>query len=56
MNETYIGDGVYCTFDGFHFWLYTSNGIEITNKIALEPEVLSNFIAFVKACGVEIND
>jgi hypothetical protein len=39
----YLGDGVYVGFDGYHVWLYTDNGIQVTNKIALEPDVLDNF-------------
>ena len=36
---TYLGDAVYATFDGYQIWLLTTNGIEITNKVALEPYV-----------------
>jgi hypothetical protein len=38
--KDYIGDGVYATFDGFNIVLTTENGIETTNTICLEPEVL----------------
>jgi hypothetical protein len=41
--KMYLGDGVYVGHDEFHVWLYTDNGIEVTNKIALEPEVLAAF-------------
>jgi len=50
MKEAYIGDGVYAQFDGYHIWLYTSNGIEQSDKIALEPEVLANLNNFAKEC------
>ena len=40
VTEMYLGDAVYASFDGYHIWLKTSNGIETTNEIALEPGVL----------------
>lgn len=45
--RTYLGDGVYVHFDGWHLWLTTSNGIHDTNSIALEPvvfEALTNYV------------
>jgi len=39
-TEMYLGDAVYASFDGYHIWLKTSNGITTTNQIALEPGVL----------------
>lgn len=40
-RKTYLGDGVYAEVDGFNIWLYTDNGIEKSDRIALEPAVLS---------------
>lgn len=37
---SYLGDGVYVGHDGFRLWIFTSNGIEDTNFICLEAEVL----------------
>jgi len=39
MNaETYIGDGIYVSFDGWHVWLRTPReGGD--HRIAMEPEV-----------------
>jgi hypothetical protein len=39
MNEIYLGDGAYANVDpsGYGFWVWTSNGIERTNEIFLEP-------------------
>lgn len=45
---TYLGDGVYCQFDGFHFWLWTSDGIKNSDKIALEPETFAALLKFRK--------
>lgn len=39
----YLGDGVYADFDGFGIVLTTEDGIEVTNRIVLEPETLANF-------------
>ena len=35
----YLGDAVYASFDGYQIWLHTSNGINITNNIALDPKI-----------------
>jgi len=44
----YIGDGVYVGFDGYHIWLVTYNGINITNEVALEQPVLTSFIGWLE--------
>ena len=38
IEDTYLGDGVYASYDGYHVWLdlRTQDG----TRIALEPEVL----------------
>jgi hypothetical protein len=46
VTEMYLGDAVYASFDGFHIWLRTSNGEQVTNEIALEPGVLNTFDMF----------
>ncbi len=40
-EQRYIGDGVYAGFDGYSLILETSNGVSITNRVCLEPEVLN---------------
>lgn len=37
--KTYLGDGLYASFDGYHIWLTAENGISIQNKVAIEPAV-----------------
>ncbi len=37
---SYIGDGVYIGHDGFAFWIFTSNGIEDTNFICLDVDMV----------------
>lgn len=45
-NETYIGDGVYASFDGYQVWLRTPRE-DGNHEIALEPPVLAALNAFV---------
>jgi hypothetical protein len=47
-GETYLGDGVYASFDGYQFWLKTSDGVTITNEIALDTHVFAALVAYVK--------
>ena len=39
-TKIYLGDSVYCEFDGHSFVLTTENGFGPSNTIVLEPEVL----------------
>jgi hypothetical protein len=51
-SKSYIGDGVYATFDGYNIWLSTQSG----STIALEPGVfdaLLNYRAGLKAKFLE---
>lgn len=38
-RKDYIGDGVYCDFDGYAFVLTSENGVQILDRIVLEPQV-----------------
>ena len=42
----YLGDGVYAAHDGFGVWLTAENGLEATDAIYLEPEVLAALTRF----------
>jgi hypothetical protein len=44
-NETYLGDAVYASFDGFHVWLRTGDGNN--QHIALEPTVFEALLKYV---------
>lgn len=47
-NKVYLGDGVYATVDDYGVvTLTTENGIETTNRIVLEPEVMRALERFV---------
>lgn len=37
VPDSYLGDAVYASFDGYHIWLKTGNGNN--QQIALEPRV-----------------
>jgi hypothetical protein len=45
-SKDYLGDGVYASFDGWHMWLRTSDGLRVTNEIALEPAVYSALVRY----------
>jgi len=49
-EPTYLGDGVYATFDGYQVWVWTSNGIRESERIALEPEVLDALNRYDAQC------
>ena len=43
-EETYLGDAVYASFDGYQIWLRTDDGNN--QRIALEPLVFLNLLEF----------
>jgi len=45
-NETYLGDGLYASFDGFAIWLRAprENGDHV---VALEPQIFAELIRYV---------
>lgn len=47
MNDEYLGDGVYASFDGYQVWLDT-RAQEPVNRIALEYRTLVALIAYAK--------
>lgn len=46
--KTYIGDGVYAEWNGEQIILTTENGVETTNTIVLEPDVIHALEEFRK--------
>lgn len=47
MEDQYLGDGVYASFDGYHIWLAVNHH---ENKvIAIEPSVLQSLIDYAKS-------
>ena len=52
MDKAYLGDGAYVEFDGFALVLTAEDGIRVTNRVVLEPEVwaaLERFVAGLRA-------
>ncbi len=47
-RKVYLGDGAYAEFDGYDVVLTTENGIEETNRIVLDPDVLSALLRFIE--------
>lgn len=52
VRDTYLGNGVYASFDGFYIWLDTREP-EPVNRIALKPSVLEEFDEFRKQVDLE---
>ena len=47
LND-YLGDGLYVSYDGYHYRLYASDGISTSNEVFLDAGVLNNFIRFLE--------
>lgn len=49
-EKFYLGDGAYAGVDRetMSVWIYTSNGIQITNQVCLEPEVFEALLGWKK--------
>ena len=47
VEKQYVGDGCYAEDTAYGLVLTTSNGIEDTNTIVLEPEVWTALLAYV---------
>lgn len=47
--KRYLGDGVYVQMEGLDTVLTTENGLQETNRIVLEPEVLNNLNEYLQA-------
>lgn len=51
-KKVYLGDGLYYAFDGNGVWLTAENGVSVSNRVYLEPEVLA---AFLKQLGSDFD-
>ena len=54
MKKDYLGDSVYCEFDGYALVLTTNNGEEDSNRIELEPEVIAALERYLTELKKEI--
>ncbi len=50
----YLGDGVYAAYDGYGIELTTNDGISVTNRIYLGPEVFQNLEEYVRRLRNEL--
>ena len=52
-NETYLGDGLYASWDGFSIWLRAprSNG---DHYVALEPQMMRDLIEYARQKGMKL--
>ena len=50
-GSRHIGDGVYASHDGTNIVLETSDGVTVSNRIALEPEVLDGLEKYRRYAG-----
>jgi hypothetical protein len=49
-NATYLGDGVYADFDGYQIWIWTSDGYNFSQRIAIDDYTLEALIEYAKRC------
>ncbi len=47
-DKQYLGDGVYIANDGYHLVLTTENGIETTNTIYMDGNVVASFHRYIE--------
>jgi len=52
----HLGDGAYVEFDGYNIILKANHHEYPTDKVCLEPQVLENFLNFIKRVRNEINN
>lgn len=55
-SKIYLGDSVYCSFNGSMFTLTTENGMGASNTIHLDPEVLNNLLNYATQVGIKEKD
>lgn len=55
INEMYLGDGVYVSFDGYHIWLDTRAQFPV-NKIALEPVVFEALVKYAEGITASLSE
>lgn len=46
-KETYLGDGLYASYDGYHIILRAPREGRVNHWVALEPKVMNEFFDFI---------
>ena len=55
-HKAYLTDGAYVDYDGFAVHLTTENGLEVGNRVVLEPEAMTLLFQWAKNLGqLDIN-
>jgi hypothetical protein len=52
-ESTYLGDGVYASFDGYQIWLAVNH--HENNVVALEPSVVTHLIQYIESLKERTN-
>jgi hypothetical protein len=52
-ESTYLGDGVYASFDGYSVWLAVNH--HENNVVALEPVVVAHLIQYIESLKERTN-
>ena len=47
QDQTYLGDGVYASHDGYQIWLTTRRSEKRVDSVALEPSVYAALVQYV---------
>lgn len=55
IEDRYLGDGVYASFDGFHVWLDLRAQFPPA-KIALDPHTREMLVAYIRELNVKIEE
>lgn len=53
IKPSYLGDGVYATFDGEYIWLLTSSHDQPSDRVALDISVYNALRAYGRRAGWE---
>lgn len=56
MTDEYLGDGVYVSFDGYHFILKANSYTVPTSIIALDPHVFNALVAYARKINSAMNE
>lgn len=47
-TTAYLGDGVYARWDGLNVWVWTSNGVDKSQEVALERDTFISLQQFAR--------
>ncbi|MGO9545963.1 MAG: hypothetical protein ACLPPF_14380 [Rhodomicrobium sp.] len=54
MEQVYLGNSLYASFDGECVTLAASNGIVTTNEVVLEPSALEELLNFLRTIAMPV--